>query len=179
MLGLKKKEVEVLQPIKELPKPKANQVVCDFPLKEYEKVANEVGFLPADLLHKQILQFLRDEKIPVYDYSSVMAYLKRHLELLPPQPRGKDLVVVWVPLRKKDDWGGYVAGFVHNEGSYDKLIPAHVLRDVQKIEVEFKDQVKFFVSDYKVPNPDPFIMVTALQMLDVVFGIWDEPGFGV
>ena len=176
MLGLKKKEVEVPQPVKELKKPKAEQVVCDFPLEAYEKIADEVDFLPAELLHKQILQFLRDEKMPVYDYRVVMTYLKRQLERTAPDD-GNLYKVLWLPLRKKDRWGGYNKGF--EETAYTKLVPAHVLRDVQRVETRFKDKVKFFVSDFKVPNSDPFIMVAAVNVFYVVFGVWDEPGFGL
>ena len=62
---------------------------------------------------------------------------------------------------------------------YDKLVPGHILNDVKTIEQRFAGRVHFFVSDYGVPVPDPFIMVTAYTMKRVVFGAWDEPGFGV
>jgi len=175
MLGLRKKEAEVLQPIRELEKPKASQVVCDFPLDEYEKLADEVGFLPAELLHKQILQFLRDEKMPVYNYQEVMAYLKKAAEHVVRE--GYTTAVVWRPLRKRDSWGQYQEDF--DDRVYDRLVPADVLRDMQTIETRFKDKVRFFVSDYKAVTPDPFILVSDWQMKHIVFGIWDEPGFGV
>lgn len=48
---------------------------------------------------------------------------------------------------------------------YDRAIPIHILRHVKTIQARFSDSVPFFVSDYAVLQPDPFIMVTALDLL--------------
>jgi hypothetical protein len=61
---------------------------------------------------------------------------------------------------------------------YHHAVPIHVLRQVNKIQDRFGDEVKFFVSDYTDPKPDPFIMVTALDVQQIIFGVWDEPNFG-
>ena len=62
----------------------------------------------------------------------------------------------------------------------------HALEKVMKIEQKFGDRVKFFVSDYIFPKPDPFIMVRPAMEnagdateYHFVFDVWDEPGFGI
>lgn len=187
MFNLKRKEEEIV--IQEVKRPKPQLVVVNYPLTEYEKTAKELNFLPAALLHKQILQFLSDEKIFTYDFEKVMKYLwsdveKLNKNLIKEKNRSESLLkVIWIPLRYEDGWDSRHEGFGwHGSANdknimYDKLIPAHILKDVQKIENKFENKVKFFVSDYEVVNPDPFIMVTANNMNHIIFGVWDEPGF--
>jgi hypothetical protein len=63
-------------------------------------------------------------------------------------------------------------------------VPLAELHKVKIIRDEFnadpeKPTVGFFVSDYEVSNPDPFIMVKAHGLNPIVFGVWDEPSFGI
>lgn len=159
------------------------------PLGTYEALAKELGFLPAQLLEEQLKRFLAESQIQVYSYKEVDNYLAAIAE-----KEGR--AWIWRPLREKDKPNYQYSGRANKEkgidqfrghGSYrdewnyrpyDKAVPIHILRQVKKIQDKFGDQLKFFVSDYAVPNPDPFIMVTALDVDQVIFGVWDEPSFG-
>jgi len=160
------------------------------PLGAYEDLAKELGFLPAQLLEEQLRRFLAEKEVQIYSYAEVDAYLAALAE-----KEGK--AWIWRPLREKDkpDFGyrgranpekgidqyrGH--GSYRDEWNYrpyNKAVPIHILRHVKNIQDKFGDQVKFFVSDYAVPDPDPFIMMTALDVSQIIFGVWDEPGFGV
>lgn len=161
------------------------------PLGTYEKLAEELEFMPAQLLREQLLMFLAENDIPIYDYAEVDKYLIHEAEK-------QKKYWIWRPLRERDkpkDWinieGHYANGSTESawraHGSYrrdesayrpyDKAIPIHILQDVKKIQDRFKDKLSFFVSDYDVPKPDPFIMVTALDVGTIIFGVWDEPAF--
>lgn len=158
-------------------------------LGAYEELATELGFLPAQLLEEQLYRFLNENKIPTYDGDEVDKYLAAHAEQ-------EEKVWIWRPLRECDQpegwhWEGReseVLGISEWEGHgsyrndwnyrpYEKAVPIHILRHVKKIQDKFGDRVLFFVSDYAVPDPDPFIMVTALDVNKIIFGVWDEPGF--
>lgn len=158
------------------------------PLGTYEALAKELNFLPAQLLEIQLRRFLAEQQIQVYSYKEVDIYLATIAE-----KEGK--VWIWRPLRGCDEpnyrWNGRRptggGDLERGHGSYkdewnyrpyDKAVPIHILRKVKKIQDEFDSHVKFFVSDYAAPNPDPFIMVTALGVDRFIFGVWDEPGFG-
>lgn len=159
------------------------------PLGAYEQLANELGFKPAQLIEEQLKRFMAEEHIPTYNYADVDVYMAAMAE-------AQDMGWIWRPLREKDkpagwEWSGRATKKIESEwwghGSYhdkwayrpyDKAVPIHILRQVKKIQDCFGDQVLFFVSDYAVPDPDPFIMVTALDVEKIVFGVWDEPGFG-
>ncbi len=188
MFGLKRKEKEVSRAV--VPPSRPSAVVprtSAIPLGTYEKLSNELGFRPAQLLEEQIKRFLVEQKIPTYNLAEVDKYLT-HIA------REQQELWIWRPLREQDkpqgwEWRGH-ANPKENEytghGSYlpkweyrpyDKAVPIHILRRVQKIQEKFGDEALFFVSDYAVPNPDPFIMVTALDVSRIVFGVWDEPTF--
>lgn len=195
MFNLKKKEVSSttseVRPALELVKPVAKEPVANvaqLTLKTYEDLSSELGFIPAQLLEAKLLLFLHEEKMPVYDYREVHKYLAV-------LANKEKKIWTWRPLREKDkpngwhwgdtvrDWeGGWSPGHgsyrdTWNYRPYDKAIPIHILRRVKKIQDQFEDKVLFFVSDYAVPQPDPFIMVTALDISRIIFGVWDEPGF--
>jgi hypothetical protein len=189
MFGLKK--VAAAPIVLSVPtKPAARPIAAGSePLGTYEALAKELGFLPAQLLEEQLKRFLAESRIQVYPYQEVDKYLATLAE-----NEGK--AWIWRPLREKDKPDYAYSGRANKEkgidqfrghGSYrdewnyrpyDKAVPIHILRQVKKIQDKFGDQVKFFVSDYAVPDPDPFIMVTALDVDRVIFGVWDEPGFG-
>lgn len=182
MLGLKKKEKVVEnEAVSERPKPRL--VVCNYPLDEYSEVADKIGFHPGELLQRQVLQFLADEKMPVYDYDKVMAYLKVDLDKVNERRSSYEYFnIAWAPLRDRDRFSGNPDNF---SGSlYSRLIPVTVLKDVRRVEKKFEyidgdNRLRFFASDYTTLNPDPFVMVTSWGMDRIVFGVWDEPGFGL
>ena len=155
-------------------------------LAEYRTVADSIGFMPAQLLEASVLEFVAANRIPVFDYEEVWRYLAKKAEDV-------DKHFVWCPLRGKDlpppsrgfDWrNGEVltkykhGGLMATPYGYGKAVPMKVLEDVRRIEKEFPTML-FFISDYEVPNPDPFIMMTSQGIRLIVFGVWDEPDFGL
>ena len=150
---------------------------------EYEKLAKKLKFSPPELLQKQLLQFLNQNDIGMFDYGEVESYMTALADNL-------KMVWVWRPLREQDiptfRWNGRSANFNnyyirYGHGSYElnyrryqHVVPMHILQNVDKIDEEFRDQVKFFVSDYAGgPNSKHSIMVTALDVGKITFGIWD------
>jgi hypothetical protein len=170
-------------------------------LGTYESIAKELSYEPAQLLQEQIFRFLKENNIRIYDFDTVDHYLAAIAE-----QEGK--VWIWRPLRQQDapNWGAGECGRNNHIGwwgraptgctgqvfaghgscrpkewvyrPYDRAVPIRVLRDVKKIEGRFGNRVKFLVSDYAVPKPDPFIAVTAPDVNPIIFDVWDEPGFG-
>lgn len=159
----------------------------------YDEVAEKIGFIPAELTRTQLLEFFRAEGINLYDYDQVNKWLAAK------KKEANATHWCWRPLREKDivsmyGWGyangDYTDGFYYPSQAgcrlYDRLVPLHALEKVEKIKAKFGDRVKFFVSDYASPKPDPFIMVrttayftgTAAEYF-LIFDAWDEPGFGL
>ena len=185
MLGLKKKSIEVAEEVElQVEKPKAHlRIVEKIPIEEYEELANRIGFNPGQLIQEKLLRFLELNDIPIFNSREVGAYLDQMVK-----PLGKKWV--WKPLREKDkteNWGwsreGSFNGFYwpgNSEcGLYDNLVPYNILQKVDKIEKSFPDTFKFFVTDYVSLNPDPFIMMTSRGVENIIFGVWDEPSFGI
>jgi len=158
-------------------------------VKSYEELAAQLGFAPEELVRARLLTFFCDHGIKVYDYAEVDAYLKKKRQI------DKQERWVWRPLRSQDrpsdDWAAH--GSWYGDGAlirsacppYSRLVPQHALEKVANIKKTFGDQVQFFVSDYPVPAPDPFIGVRVKGSVDpveqamLIFDVWDEPGFGV
>ncbi len=158
-------------------------------LGRYEALAKELKFMPAQLLEEQLLRFLAERKILIYDYAQVDAYLIR-------QASKKGKFWIWRPLRESDKPRGWAIMGHNEDGSdhefgrghgsyrdepdyrpYSRAVPIRILQQVQTIQDRFGGQVLFFVSDYAVPRPDPFIMVTTFDVKKIIFGVWDEPAF--
>ncbi|MBI4709229.1 MAG: hypothetical protein HY764_03445 [Candidatus Portnoybacteria bacterium] len=174
--------LSLVRPIASLPKTE------NAPLDDYEALAGELGFRPAQLLKEQVLRFLAEQGIPIFDYGEVDRYLTNTV-------KQTEENWIWRPLREQDKlehgWSGHCPegtiltrghGSYHNEWGYrpyDKAVPLPILKQVKTIQDRLGDQVSFFVSDYAAVNPDPFIMLTAVDLGIIVFGVWDEPGFGV
>lgn len=181
-------------------RPSTKQVVVGTQsLGVYEELAGKLNYLPAQLLEEQLLRLLAENNIRVFDHDEVDRYLAAIAEA-----EGK--MWIWRPLRDEDrpDWGEGGAGESNHHGwwgrtpkgsneyvghgscrpkehayrPYHRAVPVHVLRKVDLIQNKFGPRVKFFVSDYAVPKPDPFIMVTARDVSHIIFDVWDEPGFG-
>ena len=101
----------------------------------------------------------------------------------------KDVGWFWAPLRERDIWhspltkplgrpnlkGNGGVGFVKSE-IYQRAVPLAVLQTVQSVSAAFPDLL-FFVSEVKLPTPDPFLMVTKFGMPQIVLECWNEPGF--
>jgi len=161
----------------------------------YDEVAQSVGFVPAELVRVRLLEFFEQEGIELYDYDQVKAWLAEKKKQAKAKHwcwrafREKDIITsyIWGYSREKRTWSD---GFYSSTGKrwecrpYDRLVPLHALQKVAKIEAEFGDSVKFFVSDYAAPDVDPFIMVRPTMcdsgghQYHLVFDVWDEPGFG-
>lgn len=163
--------------------------------RSYEEVARQLGFVPAELTRAQLLEFFESEGIKLYDHGQVSAWLTGK------KKQAKATHWCWRPLREKDAIKGYRWGWNREAGRnndgfyssndwscrpYERLVPMHALEKVVKIEAKFGDRVKFFVSDYPSPNADPFIMVRPAMCdsgtqaeYQLIFDVWDEPGFGV
>jgi len=69
---------------------------------------------------------------------------------------------------------GYTTG---RQGTYNKPVPLQYLKQVELL-AQALPALQFYVSDYAVPDPDPFIMCTTHTGWRIVFGTWDEPTFG-
>lgn len=147
-------------------------------------------------LAQRIRFFLMSEGVPVYDLEAVERYMDRLALRV-----GK--AWAWHPLRPTDTglrrswhlvetrppasatrWQRFwfqsqslYCGEVAN-GQYDRLLPLEMLRRVQLLHRRFGDEIKVHVTDYTSKRPDPFICAMAAGIEPIVFGVWDEPGFG-
>ncbi|MEK7554888.1 MAG: hypothetical protein AAB518_02820 [Patescibacteria group bacterium] len=194
-------EIAELERIAAIPFPTARvplRLVESQKQRSYEEVAQKLDFVPAELTRAQLLEFFETEGIKLYDYGQVSAWLTEKKE------QAKATHWCWRALRETDIITGYRWGYnrekgVWNDGfyssgddkkwqcrPYERLVPLHALEKVAKIEAKFGDRVKFLVSDYASPNADPFIMVRPAMCdsgtnaeYNLVFDVWDEPGFGV
>jgi hypothetical protein len=185
-------EVRELEEAFELPFPDSSipePLVGEEGQRSYEEVAEALGFAPAELTNAQLISFFSQEGIKLYDYDQVSKWLTKKRE------EASTKLWCWRPLRDKDvmenvSWGwssdGYVDGYYRSGHCtpYARLVPQHALEKVMKLEKKFGNRVKFFVSGYPDPKPDPFIMVRSAMSSDggdthfFVFDVWDEPGFG-
>jgi hypothetical protein len=182
-------EAPVVEP--EPSRPQARPITAGVvPLGTYEELAQELNYSPAALLEEQLRRYLAEKQILIYPYDAVDTYLAAMAEKVRKS-------WIWRPLREQDrpNWfdngrsnpklPDYYAGHgsLSRHGwayrAYDKAVPIHILRMVKDIQDRFGNQVSFFVSDYAATCPDPFIMVAALDVEPFIFGVWDEPGFGI
>lgn len=174
--------VNTLPRVQNLPTPEksplANVTTVD---AEYLALAGELGIESPAVLQARLETFFAEEHIEVYPLDKVAAYMQ-NLALKESTP-GNRLVWVWKPLRQQDALnGGAGPGFPPTGGSisaalYPKAVPFPVLLTVKRIMERFGAAVKFFVSDYEVRKPDPFLMVTAPGLPQYVIERWDEPAF--
>lgn len=197
-------EIDELERMATIPFPQGKvptRLVESSKQRSYEEVAQSLGFMPAELVRAQLLEFFEEKGIKLYDYGQVSAWLtKKKVEAGVSH-------WCWRPLREKDIitdyvWGynaanrTWIDGFYSSSAEswnkswecrpYARLVPQHAIEKVAKIEAKFGDRVKFFVSDYAHPDVDPFIMVRPAMRNDrdnnnyhLVFDVWDEPGFGI
>ncbi|OHA10942.1 MAG: hypothetical protein A3H69_05885 [Candidatus Sungbacteria bacterium RIFCSPLOWO2_02_FULL_47_9] len=184
MFGLKPSiEVDPSLSIQRTTRPEAAPVkllLDDNELKAHIRTEEALKFCSPARLHAELIDFLNRENIKVFDKDKVHAYLKGKAE-------AEKKVYIWRSLRPQDKTTDYRLYTIEGHGGYDsrdwesrpydKPVPLRVLVTVEKIYKKFGDKIQFLVSDYEVPHPDPFIMVTALDLPRIVFDVWDEPSF--
>lgn len=174
-------------------------------LSEYEEVARVLGFEPPEIraqktaaVRRELIEFILDRGYPIYANDAVHKYMAALAEK-------DDRVFVWVRLRgesaserarREERWmresmidaNALIRGGMQNTvrerrhgqltNGYHRPVPLEMLKRAAEIKKKF-DAAEFYVSDYAVVVPDPFIMVKLHDCDHVVFGVWDEPGFGV
>lgn len=162
--------------------------------EQYLKRANAIGYQPSasHVVYERLKIVVAENNILVYDAKAVDDWL--HLSVKKEKKRG--LTMVWKPLRGALDpnttrslrdvryqfekrnssstWGR-----IDWYRRYEKIIPEAVLSTAEVISRNFKeeDPLYFFVSDYEVVLPDPFLAVAIPGFPFVIVDFWDEPGF--
>lgn len=140
------------QPLPERPRPQLVQA-DDFPLEEYQQVAESLNFVPRELLQQRLDRFLAANNIPIYDYGQVNAYITA-------LSKSKGKTWQWRSLDQ-----------------YRHAIPLPILKQAALIKKEFPQGV-ICVTEIVEPRPDPFISVFLGELNKfTVFGVWDEPAF--
>lgn len=139
---------------------------------EYESLANELGFRPLAIqenkrktVENEIREFMLDNGMPMYDGAEVAAFMQGLVNKL---NRGKS------QYQSRVGWSWVTLD------RYTHAIPKFILERALRIKKHFKDKfVTFSVTDYHHIAPDPFIQVSIDGGAPIVFGAWDEPGFGL
>jgi hypothetical protein len=159
-------------------------------LAQYEAQAKKIGYQcdPGVLLCERLKLFLAEKGILTYDVQQVHDYMNRLVQQERKMQRQPDLTWVWRPLREQDVKSGCryqlrgrdsnlltVVGAVAQR-PYRQVIPASVLHTATKIAEAFPD-VHFFVTDYAVLRPDPFLAVAVPNQPFLIVEFWNEPGF--
>lgn len=148
---------------------------------DYRVLAAKLGIRNAALDNANFREFLAEEGIMVYPMGKVDEYLRARAAA---DSRNDGLTGTvtwcWRPLRGRD--ASAMSGGSGANGRISPIVYAHpvpypVLLTVDKIQSRFGDQVQFFVSDYEVRRPDPFLMVTGEGLERYVVERWDEPSF--
>jgi len=192
--GERPAELEV-PPEPEMPEPEPVVVDADLVDREYRRLARKLRVATSSSLDAKLCRLLQREEILVYPLDKVQTFL-RH--------KARHRNVVWKALRKVDlkrvafrvdgswhaepelqlDSDQRQKGADFRTSIYRHAVPIQALKVVEKVEKAMgllgRRDVAFFVSDYEVPKPDPFLMIAGcgLERHYVVFH-WDEPGFRV
>lgn len=166
------------------PKPEPISDTTIVPLDTYSQLARELDYNPPTMLVQELRNFMAANSLPIYDTDQVEAYMAS-------LAKKADKDWHWYPLRDMDRSreitvrSTFKIGRVFNGSTslYSKEVPIHVLRLISRIPKHLRDEFGFFVTDYSVPNPDPFLMAVPFgrpnRELITVIAVWDEPGFGV
>lgn len=175
----------------------------------YAAAADAVGFVSQEALIERVKLLLVKHDIPVYDLTTVVAYMDALAARENPTGYGWQ----WVPLRPVDgqpdlsfgtgsrlrhnnlktpasDYFAYYSEeFGARRTSYDKVVPVRALERVALLEGEIgPNRVAFAVSDYATEphrDPDPFLMLIVPNkhlregVGRFVIDVWNEPGFGI
>ena len=165
----------------------------------YEALCAELDISPQAIVGNRVVRAFQSKRIPRYDAAEVSAYMT---SITPAglhwgwQRLGKSGSVE-SPYQNQEYFidqrgvahtsaifrvdSGMFANYdgVTIGGEYKKLVPMHILKRMKAVKEMFADEnPRFFVTDYAVPDPDPFIKVCLDCGEEVIFGVWDEPGFG-
>lgn len=168
-------------------------------------VPTEIAQQKTNELRRSVVEFILEKGWPVFDRAQVMKYLQVFADAETDKMvaawqktsatkisvddylrrGGSRIEVVWVALTAQKMIGynhssnGQASQYEYTQPGYDKLIPLDILKRVKMLKDKFADTVTFTVSDYRATNPDPFIAVTPTGSDPIIFGVWDEPGWGV
>ena len=153
-------------------------------MAEYSRLSDKIGFAPGSMYDERLKAFLQHQEIPRFSYADVDVYLRAKARA----DLGDAVRWCWRPLRERDrtlDWAlmgseghGAYRGKDWSGRPYGKIIPMRVLERIALVQEEFPDAI-FFVSDYEMSKPDPFLAVCG-PMADThlfIIDVWDEPGF--
>lgn len=177
-------------------------------LDEYDRVASSLGFAPQQLqasrsqrLRHDVMQFCLDKGWPIFNNDEVQKYLQKLADLeqsrtIQTNPYAR-VHVVWAPLQAAAPVTYVATDVVSGSRShaysmyeiapYSHPIPLDILKRAAALQERFGDAVGFYASDYQTVDmrPDPFIAVAPRGRRPamsgdwyVVFGVWDEPGWG-
>lgn len=158
-------------------------------LSDYEEVANTLGYMPAELedrhrtiRHRILVSFCLDHGFPIYDNTEVHKYMTGLAQKV-------DKIFYWARLDKPSDpMSAHVSRRLYQISNHGELstkqyrhaVPLDILKRAASVKKHFGDEIQIYVSDYAVPDPDPFVMAVLEgcgHNQHVVFGMWDEPGF--
>lgn len=148
-------------------------------LMDYVALAKELGITSAQVAEMELRLWLRAEAIHVYDMESVKLYMDEKVRKEKPGHNW-----AWRGLREADHHRQIArANPAQNRSSipwpspYPHAVPMPVLLTVKRILERFKDAVSFYVTDYQVQKPDPFLAVQLHDSPLFVVERWDEPSF--
>lgn len=150
-------------------------------IESYLELAGKIGFSNGSTLRLQLVECLRTNGIQVYPFEKVEKYLGELVWRKRESQPG--LVWCWKPLRFEDvgALGTEISqtrdGHI-SRSQYHNAVPIHALQKVETIVSGMPDKsVHFYVSDYEVPHPDPFLAVAGVGFSMIVIDHWDEPDF--
>jgi hypothetical protein len=158
-------------------------------VKTYAQMALAVNFRPAELIRAELRVLLKELGVEVYDLQSVLDFLD-HRYGVGGSRRDNLPGWTWHPLTEADAtaaihvWsrryvgGPSPSGLVNHRVSYQKLVPFEVLQLVKTLKAKIPE-LFFYVSEVGLPNPDPFLLVNAKGMQEMVIAHWDEPGYQI
>jgi hypothetical protein len=146
--------------------------------EEYLRLSKELGTIAgnAELAWSALDDFLHERGMGYYNFEEVMKFLTKQTPQTP-----EKLKVSWEPLREKDTWNEWLPMSSSSSWPhplYAKKVPLQALQLVSDIEKYAPDAYNFYVSDYAVVRPDPFLAVGIKNghQRRVIFH-WDEPAF--
>lgn len=143
---------------------------------EYLKVAASIGLSSSPIQDEKLRRFLTENGLDCYSSRGVGDFLDIKL--------GKGQWI-WAGLRPVDceeltgTWTctmGRGRKIHFSDKPYSRKVPLPVLLTVQKI-AEAVPEVRFYVSQSKDENADPFLLVTNRELGLFIVERWDEPNF--
>ena len=178
-------------------------VITDGEKDEYLELAKGIGYEPpltneTAPYPKQLVDCLKELGLPIYDPKKVLEFLiekaapYKKKTLFRRESHEGELQIGWkgiisyrkdslyipqiVKIHKKDliyisiNHGGIFSK------SYTRPIPKIILRSANEIKKRIPES-QFYVSDYLVYRPDPFMAVGLPGSRMIVYDYWDEPSF--